>query len=54
MKGRLTVDGWTDKGTRTTFKISSHFPVRADKDRQPILRQMKHHQMSLDYPKSLQ
>lgn len=44
MKGHKTND------TRTTFKCSSFFPVKADKEGQPILRQMKHYQMSLEYP----
>lgn len=40
--------------TRTTSQTSSHFLVRADKDRRPMLRQMKRCRMSLEDPKSLQ
>lgn len=48
MKGHKT------NGSRATSQFSSHFPVKTDKERQRILRQMKHYQMSLEYPKSLQ
>lgn len=47
--------GWlTQVAPEPHLKFIPHFPVRADKERQPILRQMKHQQMSLEDPKSLQ